>query len=57
MIKALFWIVVGAIGALEGERQFARLWTRYKPSAMTGTLLDRANRRLEENRRQASYSD
>ena len=57
MLKALFWTIVGAVGALEGERQFARLWTRYKPSAMTGSLLDRANRRLEENRRQASYSD
>lgn len=53
MVKAVLLTVAGAVAALEGERQFSRLWARYKPSAVTDSLLDKANRKLEEGNRRA----
>ena len=50
MIKLLFWIVLGAILALQGERWLARLKVRISPNAVTGAFLDQVNRRLEANR-------
>ena len=50
MIKLLFWIVIGAILALQGERWLSGLRARLSPNAVTGAFLDQVNRRLEANR-------
>lgn len=50
MIKKLFWVAVGAVGALEADKWFERARTRLRPSALTGSLLDSANRKLEKRR-------
>ena len=50
LIKSLFWVALGAAGALESERLMARVKTRYSPSAMTGGLLDKVNAKLENKR-------
>jgi hypothetical protein len=50
MIKAAFLIVLGAIGALQGERWLGDLKQRLTPRALTDNVLDRANRRLEKER-------
>jgi hypothetical protein len=50
MIKALFWIVVGVVVALQGERMLAGLRSRLSPNAVTGAFLDRVNRKLEDSR-------
>ncbi len=50
MIKLLFWIVIGAILALQGERWLSGLKARFSPNAVTGAFLDQVNRRLEANR-------
>ncbi len=50
MIKLLFWIVVGAILALQGERWLSGLKARFSPNAVTGKFLDQVNRRLEASR-------
>jgi hypothetical protein len=47
MIKAVIAVVAGAVGALEGERLAAELWDRVRPSKITDSLLEKANRRLE----------
>ncbi|MDQ3767779.1 MAG: hypothetical protein M3346_10595 [Actinomycetota bacterium] len=51
MIKSLFWLMVGAAGALELNRWTSRQKNRLRVSSMTGGLLEVANRRLESNRR------
>jgi membrane protein DedA with SNARE-associated domain len=50
MIKALFGIVVGMFLAFALGEWMEKTWARYRPQAVTGTLLDKVNRRLEENR-------
>jgi hypothetical protein len=50
MFKALFGIVLGAFLAFALDEWMEKMWARYRPQAMTGTLLDTVNRRLEENR-------
>ena len=50
MIKRLLWVVVGAVGALEADKWFERQKARFRPSALTGTLLDATNRRLERRK-------
>ena len=50
IIKSLFWVAVGAAGALESERLMSRVKTRYSPSAVTGGLLDKVNAKLENKR-------
>lgn len=50
MIKAIFLIALGAIGALQGERWLGGLKQRVSPRALTDGALDRANRRLEKER-------
>lgn len=57
MLKSVFLIVVGAAGALEGERLFASLKARYRPSALTTKLFDTLNEKLEENRSEGSSGD
>ena len=50
MIKALFGIIVGVLRAFVLDEWMEKMWARYRPQAVTGTLLDKVNRRLEENR-------
>jgi hypothetical protein len=50
MIKGLFWVVVGAIAALQSEKLFSALRARFTPRAVTDGFLDRLNSRLEARR-------
>ena len=50
MIKRLLWVVLGAAGALQADRWLQQQKARFKPSALTGTLLDATNKKLEERR-------
>ena len=50
MVKAFFWVVVGAIGALEAERWLDRVWDRVRPRAVTDAMFDKVNARLEKDR-------
>ena len=50
MIKRLFWVVVGAAGALQADKWLQQQKDRFRPSALTGTLLDATNRRMEKRR-------
>jgi hypothetical protein len=50
MIKTFLWIVVGVIVALQLERLLGGLRSRFSPSAVTGSMLDRVNERLERDR-------
>jgi hypothetical protein len=50
MIKRLLWVVVGAVGALQADKWFQQQKARFRPSALTGTLLDATNRRMEKRR-------
>ncbi len=49
-VKKLFWVAVGAVGALEADKFWQRQRERFRPSALTGSLLDRTNRALEKRR-------
>lgn len=50
MIKRLLWVVVGAVGALQADKWLQEQKDRFRPSALTGTLLDATNRRMEKRR-------
>ncbi len=50
MLKPLFWVAVGAAGALQADRWLARRKSRFTPHALTGTMLDKVNSRLEKSR-------
>ena len=50
MIKRLVWVVVGAVGALQADKWLQQQKERFRPSALTGTLLDATNRRMEKRR-------
>jgi hypothetical protein len=52
MIGSLFWVAVGAVGALEADRMLDKVRDRIRPSHVTSTLLDKVNSKLE--RKQAS---
>ncbi len=54
MLKSLFWMGVGAAGALEADRWMRRQKERWRLNAMTGSLLDSLNRKLEEKRAQGT---
>ena len=47
LIKTAFWIFVGVAVALEGEKWLDKIGARLSPSSMTGSLIDRLNRKLE----------
>ena len=47
MVKSIFWVAVGAAGALQADRWMRQKRDRWAPSAVTGTLLDKVNRKLE----------
>jgi hypothetical protein len=50
MIKRIFWVVVGAAGALQADKWLQQQRDRFRPSALTGTLLDATNKRMEKRR-------
>jgi hypothetical protein len=50
MFKRLFWVVLGAVAALQADRWLREQKGRFTPNALTGTLLDKVNRRLETQR-------
>lgn len=50
MIKGLFWIAVGAAGALQADKWLEKRKAQFSPNAVTGRLLDTANSRLEQSR-------
>lgn len=54
MIKRLFWVCVGAAGALQADRWLTQRRSRFTPNALTGSLLDKINERLEAKRTRAS---
>ena len=54
MLKGLFWVAVGAAGALQADRWLESKKSKFTPNAMTGTLLDKINKRLENGRRTGS---
>jgi hypothetical protein len=50
MLKRLLWIVVGAVGALQADRWLRQKRSQLTPNAITGTMLDKINQRLEDSR-------
>jgi hypothetical protein len=56
MLRRLFWIGVGAAGALQAERWMQRQRDRFRPNAITGTLLDKVNSKLEASNARASQA-
>jgi hypothetical protein len=50
MIKRFLWVVVGAVGALQADKWVQQQKARFRPSALTGTLLDATNKRMEKRR-------
>jgi hypothetical protein len=48
LLRKFFWIVVGVIGALEADRWVGRQKMRFSPHAVTSSLLDTLNERLEQ---------
>ena len=50
MLRRLFWIVLGAVGALQADRWLRQKRSQLTPNAITGTMLDKINQRLESNR-------
>jgi hypothetical protein len=50
MLRRLFWIVLGAVGALQADRWLRQKRSQLTPNAITGTMLDKINQRLEDNR-------
>ncbi|HVL64310.1 MAG TPA: hypothetical protein VM573_03970 [Actinomycetota bacterium] len=48
MLRRLFWITFGAAIALQIDRWWRAQRSRFTPNALTGSLLDALNRRLEE---------
>lgn len=54
MLRRLFWIAVGAAGALQADRWLRQQKDRFRPNAITGTLLDKVNQKLEETNARAT---
>jgi hypothetical protein len=50
LVRKLFWIAVGAVGALQLDRWVGRQRARWSPNAITTALLDKANESLEKRR-------
>jgi hypothetical protein len=51
MIKRLLSVALGAALALELNRWWERRRDRLRPSALTGSMLDKVNERLESRQR------
>lgn len=54
MIKRLFWIALGAAGALQLDKWLEQKRTKLSPHALTGSMLDKLNERLESKRHTGS---
>ena len=50
MIKSVLFVGLGAVGALQADRWLQKTRTRISARAVTDALIDKVNRRLEENR-------
>lgn len=50
MIKRIFWVVVGAAGALQADKWLQQQKDRFRPSALTTTILETTNKRMEKRR-------
>jgi hypothetical protein len=48
MIKSVFWVAVGAAGALQADRWLEKRKAKFTPNAVAGSMLDRLNRSLEK---------
>ena len=48
MIRSLFWVAVGAVGALEADKMMDKVRDRIRPSNVTTSLLDKVNATLEK---------
>jgi len=55
MIKSVLWVAVGAAAALELDKWMEKRKEKYRPSALTGTLLDKLNSKLEEKQHASPY--
>jgi hypothetical protein len=51
MIKRLLAVFAGAAVALQLDRWWNKRRARFTPNALTGSLLDKVNERLEQSRR------
>lgn len=47
MLKRLFWVALGAAGALQVDRWLREKRASLTPNALTGSVLDKVNQRLE----------
>ena len=47
MIKSVFWVAVGAVGALELDKWLEARKARVREHGRTGLLLDKLNDKLE----------
>ena len=56
MLKSVFWVALGAAGALQADRWLERRKAKFTPHAITGTMLDKVNDRLEKNRSRGGHS-
>jgi hypothetical protein len=56
MLKKLLSVMVGAAAALQFDRWWSRRRAQLTPNALTGSLLDKINRRLETNRAKSGGS-
>ena len=54
MIKRILWVVIGAVGALQADKWLQQQRDRFRPSALTGTILDATNKRMEKRRARAA---
>ena len=50
MLKRLFFVALGAVGALQADKWFNERRARFTPHALTGSLLDKLNDKLERDR-------
>ena len=54
MIKRLFLLALGAAAALQIDRWLEKKRAQWSPSAVTGSMLDKINQRLEAKQRSGS---
>ncbi|MGI8775256.1 MAG: hypothetical protein ACR2KQ_09665 [Actinomycetota bacterium] len=48
IVKGALLVVAGAVGALELDKRLGKMAARMRPGALTGSLLDQVNERLEK---------
>jgi hypothetical protein len=50
MIKSAFFVVAGAVAALELDKRMDKVRARISPRAVTDSMLDKINNQLEKSR-------